>query len=178
MQANEGVTRGGSKTAAGVSVPALAVALEAALAVAGPSAEGGLTYPTLKRALKDAVAKDPFDATVVTVLGGAFLFYLAEKDTNPKVKSYWDALVFISTCLSVGYADVFARTPAGKAIATAVMTVGPALSGAIFDGPAAAAAPEAISERTAGELLQVQRVIVEKLDAIVGLLQQREGRSP
>lgn len=177
MQANEGVTGGGVKTAAAnrATVPALAVALETALAALGPSAEGGLTYPALKRALRDAVAKDPFDATVVTVLGGAFLFYVAEKDTNPKVKSYWDALVFISTCLSVGYADVFARTPAGKAIATAVMTVGPALSGAIFEGPAA---PEGVSEKTAAELVQVQRVIVEKLDAIVGLLQQREGRSP
>ena len=182
MQANEGVPRSAPHaTAANETVlPALAVALETALSVAGPSAEGGLTYPALKRALKDAVAKDPFDATVVTVLGGAFLFYLAEKDTNPKVKSYWDALVFISTCLSVGYADVFARTPAGKAIATAVMTVGPALSGAIFDGPAApaSAAPEALSERTGTELLQVQRVIVEKLDAIVTLLQKNGGQSP
>ncbi|HSY22126.1 MAG TPA: ion channel [Polyangiaceae bacterium] len=181
MQANEGAPRNAPRAAtANEAVPALAVALETAWSAAGPSAEGGLTYPALKRALKDAVANDPFDATVVTVLGGAFLFYLAEKDTNPKVKSYWDALVFISTCLSVGYADVFARTPAGKAIATAVMTVGPALSGAIFDGPGApvSAAPEALSERTGTELLQVQRVIVEKLDAIVTLLQKNEGRTP
>ena len=174
MQANEGVTQARAKNTA--SVPALAVAL----ALAGPTAGGDLTYPALKRALKDAVAKDPFDATVITVLGGAFLFYLAEKDANPKVKSYWDALVFVSTCLSVGYADVFARTPAGKAIATAVMTVGPALSGALFDGPAAAEkeAPPALSESTAAELVQVQRVLVEKLDAIVTLLQKQEGRAP
>ena len=159
-----------------MGVPALA----AALALAGASSGGELTYPALKRALKDAVAKDPFDATVVTVLGGAFLFYLAEKDANPKVRSYWDALVFVSTCLSVGYADVFARTPAGKAIATAVMTVGPALSGAIFEGPPAGEKEPtgALSEKTAAELVQVQRVIVEKLDAIVTILQKQEGPAP
>jgi hypothetical protein len=93
------------------------------------SAPGGLeAYESLKRELRAAVERDPFDATVVTVLGGALLFYQAEKGHNPKVATYWDALVFISTCMSVGYADVFARTPAGKAIASAVMTIGPSLS--------------------------------------------------
>ena len=91
---------------------------EAALGGAGGG--GALSYPSIKQGIKQAVAKDPFDATVATVFGGAFLFYLAEKGKNPKVLSYWDALVFISTCLSVGYHDVFARTPPGKAIAAAV----------------------------------------------------------
>jgi hypothetical protein len=69
--------------------------------------------------------------------------HFAEKDHNPKVRSYFDALVFLSTCMSVGYANVFARTPAGKAIASAVMTFGPAMSGAIFDagGPETPSAP-------------------------------------
>jgi hypothetical protein len=114
------------------------------------------------------VASDPFDAAVVTVVGGAFLFYVAEKGRNPKVQTYWDALVFISTCMSVGYADVFARTPAGKAIASAVMTVGPALSGAILEEPRSPVAKSA--DNGASEAIAVQRVIVEKLEAILGEL--------
>jgi hypothetical protein len=98
------------------------------------------------------VANDPMDAVVVTVLGGSYLFYLAEKDVNPKVKTFWDALVFISTCLSVGYADIFAKTPAGQAIATAVMTIGPKLSGSFFDVPAVEQKPDPTMEKIATTL--------------------------
>jgi len=144
-----------------------AAALALVLTLAGAGG-GDLSYASLKGELTSAINKDPFDATVVTVLGGAFLFYVAEKGQNPKVETYWDALVFISTCLSVGYADVFARTPAGKAIASAVMTFGPAMSGALLEGPAAASeAGEGKKAEAPGELLAVQRLIVEKLDAIL-----------
>jgi hypothetical protein len=129
-------------------------------------AGGGAGYDSLKRELRAAVAKDPFDATVVTVFGGAFLFYLAEKGQNPKVETYWDALLFISTCLSVGYADVFARTPAGKAIASAVMTVGPAMSGAMLDGP------EAEKITASAEAVAVQQAIVTKLGEILAELRK------
>jgi voltage-gated potassium channel len=135
--------------------------LLAALAISGAA---GSSYGSLKESLKEAIKSDPFDATVVTVLGGAFLFYVAEKGNNPKVETYWDALVFISTCMSVGYADIFARTPAGQAIASAVMTLGPAMSGAIFDPPASTEEPRA---EAPPELLRVQSVIVDKLDAIL-----------
>ena len=128
-------------------------------------------YDSIKRELRAAVAKDPFDATLVTVFGGAFLFYIAEKEENPKVTSYWDALLFISTCLSVGYADVFARTPAGKAIASAVMTVGPALSGAMLDGPSASRD----GEEAAGKALAVQQAIVGKLGEILAELRSQKG---
>jgi hypothetical protein len=128
------------------------------------------TYAALKQGLKEAAASDPFDAAMVTVLGGSFLFYVAEKGKNPQVTSFWDALVFISTCLSVGYADVFARTPAGKAIAAAVMTFGPALSGALFEG---GASPAEEKTAPAPELAAFQRAIVEKLDAILGELRRR-----
>jgi hypothetical protein len=134
--------------------------------LAAAAAEGAApALASLKRSLREAVERDPFDATVVTVAGGAFLFYLAEKGKNPKVETYWDALVFVSTCMSVGYADVFARTPAGKAIASAIMTIGPAMSGAILDEPRAAGAGAETSG--AGESVAVQRIIVEKLEAIL-----------
>lgn len=137
--------------------------------LAGEAGEGALSYGAIKREIKEAVAKDPFDATVATVFGGAFLFYLAEKGQNPKVESYWDALVFISTCLSVGYHDVFARTPGGKAIATAVMTIGPALSGAIFEG---SAAEKAKAEKDA---LAVQQAIVGTLGEILAELRAKKA---
>ena len=99
-----------------------------------------LTYGGVKDALRAAARRDPVDALATLVLGGAYLFYLAEEGKNPKVKSYTDALLFISTCLSVGYADVFARTEAGKAIASVVMTFGPALSARAPDPPASGVA--------------------------------------
>jgi len=145
----------------------LSVTGEAALGGAGGG--GALSYPSIKQGIKQAVAKDPFDATVATVFGGAFLFYLAEKGKNPKVLSYWDALVFISTCLSVGYHDVFARTPPGKAIAAAVMTIGPALSGAIFDGSANE------KEKAEKEALAVQQAIVGKLGEILAELRSAKS---
>jgi Ion channel len=58
----------------------------------------------------------------------AVLFWLAEHEQNPAIQTYWDAAHYISTALSVGYANVFPVTQAGKAIASAVMMVGPALS--------------------------------------------------
>jgi hypothetical protein len=62
------------------------------------------------------------------VAGAAALFYYVEKDHNPGVKDYWDALHYVSTALSVGYANVFPVTPAGKLLASALMTMGPALA--------------------------------------------------
>ena len=122
-----------------------------------------LAYGNLKQRLRAAVEKDPMDAVLATVIGGSFLFYLAERGINPKVKSPWDALVFVSTCLSVGYADTFARTPAGKAIATAVMTFGPALSSKILDAPGAGSEAPPLTP----EMLRIQGIIADKLDAIL-----------
>jgi hypothetical protein len=161
------VGRPGSDNAAALT---LVAALASAVRPHTTSLGGALgDYASMKKGLRDAVATDPFDAAVVTVVGGAFLFYVAEKGRNPKVQTYWDALVFISTCMSVGYADVFARTPAGKAIASAVMTVGPALSGAILDEPRSPEGKEA-GVGASSEILAVQRVIVDKLEAILAEL--------
>ncbi len=150
----------------GASTMDESAALALLVSLAGASGGGEASYGSLKSGLRAAIASDPFDATVVTVLGGSFLFYVAEKGHNPKVTSYWDALVFISTCLSVGYADIFARTPAGKAIASAVMTFGPAMSGALLDSPAGGENGESKREASL-ELLQMQEAIVGKLEAIL-----------
>jgi voltage-gated potassium channel len=128
------------------------------------------SYQGLKRSLRQAVSDDPIDAAVITVLGGSYLFYVAEKGQNPKVKTYFDALVFISTCLSVGYADIFARTPAGQAIASALMTFGPALTNAFL------AAPSAEKQPGDPRLLEVQQKIAGTLEAI--LTEMRSAAPP
>jgi hypothetical protein len=55
---------------------------------------------------------------------------------NPKITSYVDAFYYIATCASVGYADIFAATQTGRAIAAMVMIVGPALTSRALDKPA------------------------------------------
>ena len=126
---------------------------------------GDLSYGTMKRGFRELLARDPMDSLLVTVLGGSYLFYLAEKDENPKCTSIWDALVFITTSLSVGYDDVFARTPSGKAIASFVMTFGPALSSKALDPPANERPEPTVT--VSPESLEAQKAIVERLDAIL-----------
>jgi hypothetical protein len=121
----------------------------------------GGAFDSAKRKLRAAVSRDPLDALIVTCLGGAWLFFVAEKDENEKVRSFWDALVFVTTSLSVGYANMFAVTPAGKAIASVLMTIGPTMAARALDAPAA--------ERAAQEhaALDTQRALIERIDALV-----------
>ena len=79
---------------------------------------------------------NPCRNTAALVALTSLLFYAAEREHNPKVKDVWDAGIYCSTCLSVGYGDIFAKTPLGKIIGTTLMTIGPSLSGACLDGPA------------------------------------------
>src|SRR3954449_3020835 len=76
----------------------------------------------------------PGEELSLLVTWGAGLFYWAEAGANPMVRSYWDGLHYISTALSVGYANIFPVTALGKAIGAVVMTIGPALSARALDG--------------------------------------------
>jgi len=163
---------------------AAALSALAQIARAFVGARGGdMTYGTLKRGFREAVVRDPLDTILVSVLGGSYLFWLAEKDHNPKCRTFWDAAVFVSTCLSVGYDDVFARTESGKAIAAFLMTFGPSVAAAAFNPPAAereAAAPSVTPAATA-EAIALQRAIVARLDTLLGLLGAQppdDGASP
>jgi hypothetical protein len=111
----------------------------AAIAAATSPDMGKGALDRFKGGVREGFAKDPMGSVLATVLGGAWLFYKAERGHNPKVKSYYDALVYVSTNLSVGYSDIFAKTPRGKAIGTALMTYGPAMAAKIFDAPTAPA---------------------------------------
>ena len=92
-----------------------------------------LTLRGVADRFKEGARTDPMGALFTLVGGASVLFYVAERGTNPKVKTLTDAVLFITTCLSVGYADVFAKTEAGKAIAAFVMTLGPAMSSGALD---------------------------------------------
>lgn len=121
-------------------------------------------YQGAKQSLRDMATRDPLDALASVVGVGTLLFYLAEKGKNEKCVNIWDALNFITTCLSVGYDDVYAKTSAGKAIASFVMTVGPSFSARAFD------APKSETERAAADTAAMQRAVVERLDAILEAL--------
>src|SRR5579871_1462819 len=78
-------------------------------------------------------------STFVTIT--AMLFFWAEEGQNESVKTYFDALHYIATSLSVGYANIFPTTQLGKAIGAAVQMIGPALSARALEGLGAREAP-------------------------------------
>jgi hypothetical protein len=120
---------------------------------------------------REKQSEDPMNAVVLTVLVGAAAFYVAEREHNPKVNSYLDALVYVATNLSVGYADIFAKTESGKAIGAALMTYGPALAARVFDTPGEARERAAESERSEAALQD----IAGKLGAILEELKSQRG---
>ena len=81
------------------------------------------------------VEGNPLDSAFAFLGAAAAAFYAAEKDANPKITTYVDAFYYIATCASVGYADVFAVTQSGKAIASLVMVVGPGLADRALNRP-------------------------------------------
>jgi len=120
---------------------------------------------------REKQAEDPLNALAFTVLTGAAAFYAAERGVNPKVSSFFDALVYVSTNLSVGYSDIFAKTEAGKAIATSLMTYGPALAARAFDVPHEARERAQEGERSEAAL----RDIAGKLELILKELQSQRN---
>jgi hypothetical protein len=111
----------------------------------------------------------PSEELGLLVSWGAAAFYWAEAGANPMVRSYWDALHYVATALSVGYANIFPVTALGKAIGAVVMTVGPALSARALDqGTPQGRAPDAgAADGTA--------LLADKLDAILAELRRQNG---
>ncbi len=127
----------------------------AAVALRDPIVEG------FKNDVRTVINEDPLESVILTVLIGTHLFYEAEKDHNPKVNSFSDAMVFVSTSISVGYSDIFAKTERGKLIATVLQTIGPALAAKALDPP------HVSSSRLDEQLLESQHQMIDKLDAIL-----------
>ncbi len=89
----------------------------------------------LEGMILDWTEQNPLDAAFEFLTGSAYAFYLAEKEQNPKIHTYIDALYYIATCASVGYADIFAVTQPGRTIAAIVMIVGPAITNKALERP-------------------------------------------
>jgi len=140
----------------------------------GAGGKGEIGYSTWKQGFREIVTRDPIDTLLVSVLGGAYLFWIAERDVNPKCRTFWDAAVFVSTSLSVGYDSKFATTEAGKALATFLMTFGPAAAAAAFAPPAAAASQE--NAAATAESVELQKAILARLDAILAALSANPPR--
>lgn len=83
----------------------------------------------------DWVNANPLEANVEFLGLAAWAFYQVEKGVNPKIQTYVDSFYYISTCASVGYADMFAVTQVGRTIAAIVMMVGPSLTGRALNYP-------------------------------------------
>lgn len=99
---------------------------------------------------------NPLEANIAFLLATSTAFYQAEVGINPKINTFIDALYYISTCLAVGYADIFAETQRGRAIAALVMLVGPALTAELLDPPnKAVSASEAGQEEMIGVLREI-----------------------
>lgn len=157
---------GGTAQDPGVAARGVVALLALGLVTAAPEELAEVSYEKLKVRLRDGLRRDSMNSLAALALGGSYLFYLAERDVNPKCQTFMDALVFITTCFSVGYDDVFARSDAGKAIASYVMTVGPSLTATALDPPAHA--PD--------DALAVNRAILGRLDEILEALRRRDPR--
>jgi Ion channel len=83
----------------------------------------------------DWVNANPLEANLEFLGLASWAFYQAEKGVNPKIQTYVDAFYYISTCASVGFADMFAATQTGRTIAAIVMMVGPSLTGRALNYP-------------------------------------------
>jgi hypothetical protein len=130
----------------------------AALAAAAEPDLGRGKLDELKTQLKKRYANDPIETTVASVLTAAWLFYRAERGKNPKVDSFYAALEYITSSLSVGYTDIYPKTHAGKAIASVMMTFGPAMTGEIL---------------TPSKNETTEDPVVARLDRILAVLEQR-----
>ena len=108
----------------------------------------------------EKLTEKPCQNTVAMVTGAAVLFYLAERGRNPKVRDIYDALVYCTTNISVGYCDIFAHTPVGKLIGSTLMTLGPAMAAKTLDG-LKKAEPDGDTQR---QILATLREIASKLN--------------
>ena len=101
----------------------------------------------------------PAATSAAVVALSSVLYYAAERGRNPKVNDLGDAMMATSTCLNVGYGDIYAKTPLGKIISTMLMTYGPSLANLALDGQAAAQ-----RDAAQAEILRTLQQILTRLD--------------
>ena len=136
----------------------------AALAAATEPDFGREALERAKTGFRDRYKDDPMGTSAATVLLASWLFYKAELGHNPKVTSFYDALVYVSTNLSVGYSDIFAKTPTGKSIGSVLMTIGPAMAAGFLDEPGRTKKDD-----------EEARAVIDRLDRILAALEARSA---
>lgn len=104
-----------------------------------------------------APALSPAEQLGQLVAWGGALFYWAEAGHNPRVRTYLGAAHYVSTSLSVGYANLFPVTELGKLVGALVMAVGPALSARALD----AQAPRGGGEDMAAVTARLDAILAE-----------------
>ncbi|MGV3721013.1 MAG: ion channel [Actinomycetota bacterium] len=123
-----------------------------------------------KDRLMNMAVDNPLETLLVGVMGSAWVFFLAERGENEGVNTYDDALYYISTCLSVGYANIFPKTQIGKFVAAIVMTLGPSLSTWVVEGHLVART----AAEPAGAAGRDLTPVIDKLDAILQVLKAQQ----
>ena len=129
---------------------------------AEPSPELLAPLRALEAQVLGALNANPLEAMTLLATSSAALLYAAEVGRNDKIRTYWDALHYVSTSLSVGYATIFPETSFGKALGALLMMIGPALASRALNPPERAPAPAAADDAR----------IAEKLDAILAELKR------
>lgn len=142
------------------------------LAMATQGGDDG-EFTSLKNQLRGLATRDPMDSLLATVLGGGLLFYKLEHGKNPRCNTYWDAVLYVATSLSVGYDDCFPKTEGGNALASLIHSFGPALAASALAPPAAVKQAEAqAQDAKTAELLAVNKAILARLDDIATSLKK------
>jgi hypothetical protein len=121
----------------------------------------GIQLPETMPSFFEELERHPQRSIAAVVAVSGVLFFYAERGHNEKVQSVYDAMVYTSTCLNVGYGDIFAKTPLGKTIGTILMTYGPALAGRALDRPAKDGMPS--GDITQQQMLATLKAILAKL---------------
>ncbi|MDQ3337992.1 MAG: hypothetical protein M4D80_22745 [Myxococcota bacterium] len=122
---------------------------------------------SLKLGLRAWAKKDPMDALLATVIGGGLAYYLAERHTNASCKNPWDGVLFMASTLGMIQDPVAPTTPTGRTLTAFVRTFAPSLAFAALE-PTASEVRATEAEKNA-----VQLAILERLDRIVNLLEQK-----
>jgi voltage-gated potassium channel len=85
--------------------------------------------------LRKRQSQAPLESTATVVLASAVAFFVAERGKNAQVKTWADALSFVTSKFGAAPSSVTAVTETGKLLASALVTYGPALAARAFDRP-------------------------------------------
>ncbi|HEY3058342.1 MAG TPA: potassium channel family protein, partial [Chloroflexota bacterium] len=113
-------------------------------------------------------------ASLIAVSGAAVLVYLAERGTEGSIQTFADALWWAAaTITTVGYGDVYPKTPAGRGVAVLLMLVGINLFG-LLTARVAAFFVEADERRAEDQYDE----ILKRLDSLETRLIERGKQQP